>query len=158
MQLRSLLTRRVSSAATDCRFGRLLIYAMSLLMLGLCIWKFASMKLAEPQLFFGILVTSALTAQCIGLGLLLPVARWKDRSRSYVSTGQIVVWAISFVLVVLGTWGIAATATTQYDVLIGLLLNFNVMMSIYLIAAILPLVAAGHAETRHEETASRKAA
>jgi hypothetical protein len=150
VNIKSLLTREVSSDEADCRLGQVVTYGVSLLVLVLGIGKFTSMRLTEPQLVFGILLVVALALQCVGMGMLVPISKWKNRSKYYISAGQIAACAVPVLALVPGVWTLGSMGVTEYEFMFGLLLMFVVMASLVLIASILPLVDAHRAEQRQQ--------
>ncbi len=155
MKVKSVLLQKVSSDDIDCRLGQIGTYGISLLVAVLGVWKFASMRITEPQLFFGILLVAALTLQCVGCGLLIPVSDRKSRSRPYVRRGQIVIYIMAVLAFVLGVWKLASLAVTEYELILGLLLLSAVMMAGVLLGAILPLVDGGRARQGEAEARPR---
>jgi hypothetical protein len=135
MKVKSMLMRRISSNAADCRLGQIGAFGASLLVLVLGVWKFTSMRLTEPQLFFGILLVATLTVQCVGLGLLAPLD-----NKPGVNRTQIVIYGLTLPLLVLGVWKLASMAVTEYELISGLLLIFVVIMAVFFIGGIVPLL------------------
>jgi hypothetical protein len=143
---KSLLTRKLVPDELNPRLALVVSLAMAILILGCLIHKLTSMNLTEPQLFFGIVLGVALATNMIGCGLLAPLESRINRSR-YLPTGsQIVVYSASVLVVILGIWKLASMAITEYELILGLLIIFELMAALFFIAGILPLLQAARAQ------------
>jgi hypothetical protein len=148
--IKSLLTREifpVSNFSHKAQFRWLLILFVpyGLLIGGIAIGKFMSMNLTEPQRFLGILLVVALGLQSIG-GVLLSMLRPKNHSRYYGSVGQIALYTASVLAVVFGVWKLGSMAITEYELMLGILLLFQVMMGGCLLAEILQVIRTASAD------------
>ena len=151
MKFKSLLTHKFGSDAVDPVWGQIIMtFVFSLLIMILIIWKFTSMQLTDFELFFGILLAVAMTLQCISYGLLLPLSERTNSSRFNTSPGQIIIFATSIIVLIIGVWSLRPIVQTEYQVIIGILLLLDVMMSGCFIGVILPLVQANRARKFEE--------
>jgi hypothetical protein len=146
MSFKSLLTRKLGSDAAVASWARYLVFGYSLLLMAIMVWKFTGMRLTDFELFFGILLAAALMLQGIAFGLLLPLVERAECSRFNNSASQIAIYAAAVLALIFGVWSLKSLAQTEYQVIVGLLLLFEVMMGCFFLAAILPLVKAHRAE------------
>jgi hypothetical protein len=110
-----------------------------------------NMKLTTVELLFGILLIAAMTLQGISYGLLIPLFRRKNSSMFKSQPSQIAVYVASLFVMVLGIRILTSMVLTEFQLFIGVLLSFNLMMNGCFIAAILPLIRADRAQVEPQQ-------
>jgi hypothetical protein len=71
MKILRSLNRRISTEKFDVESGRIASFGVALLVLALGMFKLASLRLTEVEVFFGILLVLAVAMQAVIIGLLL---------------------------------------------------------------------------------------
>ena len=69
-----LMCRRFTSDALDARVGQFVCWVGAVLVLMLGFYKLLRLSLTEVELFFGLLLVSAVSLLCVLIGLVLPIA------------------------------------------------------------------------------------
>jgi hypothetical protein len=151
MRLKSLLTRELLSDEVKRRWGvrlaRAYLFGFALAFLVGMISKFASMNITETQLFFGVLLVVAMALQVVGAGLVVQLGA-PERSFNLV---QIAIHTTAALVMILGVWKLASMAITEYELILGLLLVFQVMMAISAIGGILELIRLNRASRNEQQ-------
>jgi hypothetical protein len=153
MTFRSLFTRRLTSDEADQRWSQVAVFGGAILFLPLIARKFLSMDLTRPQLFFGLLLTVALTLQMLGFALLLSWVGRKDRPKFYLTLGQLVIFTISVLAMIFGVWMLTTMAITEYELILGLLLAGDVTMAGCFVGATLPILQEARLQRREKHDA-----
>jgi hypothetical protein len=142
MSMKTLMLRKLGSDAVVARWAQYAVYAISLLMLAIFLGKFSGMKLAPCELFFGVLVTVSMTLQGIAYGLLLPLFEQYESSSLKKSAIQIVLYAVAVLTMIFGVLSLQWFVQSEYQLFLGILLLFELLLTVMLIAGILLLVQA----------------
>jgi hypothetical protein len=75
-----LLTRPLSSARWDAKFGQIVCWLVSMMVLVLGMFKLTRLPLTETELFFGILLVLTVTLLGLLIGLVLPLTSMRKAS------------------------------------------------------------------------------
>lgn len=139
MEIRSLLMRKI---VPDPGFCWLLIVSVPPMLLSECciIGKLMSMNLTSSQLVLGLLLAAALGLHLIGLLLLTPLTGRTDCPKHHATIGQVVLYGIALVLLVGGIRMLGSIPATEYELILGLLVLFELMVTLMGIAQILPFL------------------
>lgn len=73
-KISSLMSRRFTSDALDARVGQFVCWVGAVLVLMLGFYKLLRLPLTEVELFFGLLLVSAVSLLCVLIGLVIPIA------------------------------------------------------------------------------------
>jgi hypothetical protein len=153
MTFKSVLMRKIGPDHFSPRWARRWILVFSFMIMALSIKALTNMKLTSVEQLFGILLIAAMTLQGISYGLLVPLLHRNDASRFNNSASQIVIYAASLIVMVLGIRSLVLIVQTEFQLFIGVLLCMNVMMNGCFIAAMLPFVRAYHSQRREQQRA-----
>jgi hypothetical protein len=147
MEIKSLLTRKI---VPDPDFCWLLIVSVPIVLLSECciLGKLMSMNITESQRFLGILLAAVLALQLISIWLLTPLGTRKGRPKHHASVGQISLWGVSLALLIGGVRMLGLMAVTEYELILGLLMLFELMVTLIGMAQILPLLQNARDENR----------
>jgi hypothetical protein len=150
MTFKSLFLRKIGPDRVNPRTAQIWFFVYSFFLLAMCIKALTNMKLTNFELLFGIALIAEIALQGIAYGLLHPLLKSTSSGFKY-SSGQIVIYVSSFVIMIFGIRSLTWFVQTEFQLFSGVMLWFNIMLSGCFIAEILPLVRANREEKLEQE-------
>ena len=140
MDVRTMLTRHLTSDETDRHWGRVLTFISSVVIPLPIVRKCMMMQLTPAQWIIAGLATGLLTLQIMSFGLLFSLRMGKAWSRLRHDFYQCAIYVILGLAFILGIWKLRSVTTSEFEFNVGFDLLCNVVMGAMFLGTFLGII------------------